>query len=191
MALPVPPLQPPSLITGVRVQLRRSTPDDAAAVFEAAADPEVMHFLDWPAHRDVEDARAYLQGCAARWAAGTEHHWVIEPRGGGGLLGAITCRPNRPPQAHAVDLGYLLARPAWGQGLGTEAGRLLVGWLQRQPSVLRIWATTDVDNTRSAALLQRLGLQREGLLRMTTVRPRLGPLPRDTLLFAWCRRDAG
>ena len=94
MSRPSPVLQPPSLIVGARVQLRRSSPDDAAAVFEAAADPEVMRYLDWPAHRDVDDARVYLEGCAARWAAGTEHHWVIEPRGGGALLGAITCRPS-------------------------------------------------------------------------------------------------
>jgi RimJ/RimL family protein N-acetyltransferase len=63
-----------------------------------------------------------------------------------------------------------------------------MGWLQRQPGVLRIWATTDVDNQRSAAVLMRLGMLREGLLRMATVRPQLGPVPRDTLVFGWCRR---
>lgn len=179
-----PGLAPPALITGARVQLRRSTPDDARGVYRAAADDEVMRFLEWRPHLLESDARAYLDGCAARWAAGTEHHWVIEPRGGGELQGCIAARPK----GHAVDLGYFLARPAWGRGIATEAGQLLMGWLQRQPGVLRIWATTDVDNHRSAAVLMRLGMQREGLLRMATVRPQVGALPRDTLVFGWCRR---
>lgn len=176
-------LKPPTTLVGAQVRLRRSTPADAQAVFDAAADPAVMRYLEWPAHRSVEDARVYLEGCAQRWASGAEHHWVIEGRAGGPLLGCIAARPK----GHAVDIGYFLARPAWGRGVATEATGLLVGWLQRQPAVLRIWATTDVDNTRSARVLERVGLQREGVLRMATYRPQLGGLPRDTALYAWCR----
>jgi [ribosomal protein S5]-alanine N-acetyltransferase len=178
-------LKPPALITGAQVRLRQSTPTDAPAVFTAADDAEVMQYMEWPAHQSVADAAAYLAGCAQRWASGTEHHWVIEGRAGGPLLGCIACRPK----GHVVDFGYFLARPAWGRGVATEAVSLLMGWLKRQPAVLRITATTDIDNTRSARVLERAGLQREGVLRMATCRPQIGGLPRDTALYAWCRRD--
>jgi len=74
--------QVPEAIVGPRLRLRRSTPADAQAVFEAAADAEVMRYMDWPAHRSVADAQTYLDGVADRWAAGAEYHWIIEPRAG-------------------------------------------------------------------------------------------------------------
>jgi ribosomal-protein-alanine N-acetyltransferase len=179
-------LKVPVLIEGVRLRLRRSTPADAAWTFRAANDVELMRYMDWPAHRDESDARAYLEGFAVRWDAGTEFHWVIERKPGGEGIGAIACRPH----GHAVDFGYFLARAHWGQGLGTEAARLLVGWLQRQSIIVRIWATTDVANTRSAAVLIKAGLLHEGVMRKATVRPNIGGPPRDTALFAWVREEA-
>lgn len=177
-------LRPPELIVGAQLRLRRSTPADSAGVFHAAAHAEVMRYMEWPAHRAESDARAYLEGCAGRWVSGVEYHWVIESRTGDGpLLGCIACRVR----GHAADFGYFLAREAWGRGAASEAAGLLLGWLQRQPSILRIWATTDVDNHRSARLLERLGLQREGVLRMATVRPNLGGPPRDTAVYAVCK----
>ncbi len=178
---------PPVLIEGVRLRLRRSTPDDAPSSFHAAAHAEVMRYMDWPAHRSEADARAYLQGCQVRWEAGTEFHWVIVDKRSGAPIGSISCRIS----GHAADFGYLLARDAWGQGLGTEAAALLVGWLRRQPEILRIWATTDSENVRSLRVLHKLGLQPEGVLRMATWRPQLGGLPRDTAVLAWVRRPEG
>ena len=170
----------PVLIEGVRLRLRRSTPADAQATFDAACDADVMRYLDWPAHRSVQDASAYLAGCAQRWYDGSEYHWVIERKPGVEMIGAVACRV----QGHAADFGYFLARARWGQGYATEAAGLLVNWLRRQPTVLRIWATTDADNLRSAAVLGKVGLQREGLMRKATLRPNIGGSPRDTLLFA-------
>lgn len=175
--------QVPEAIVGAQLRLRRSTPADARAVFDAANDDEVMRYMDWPRQRSAAEAQAYLEGCAARWAAGTEYHWAIEPRSGGELLGCIACRVKD----HAADFGFFLARSAWGRGVGTEAGSLLVGWLDRQPSILRIWATCDTENLRSARLLERLGLQREGVLRRATWRPNIGGLPRDTAVYARCK----
>ncbi len=190
-------LKAPVLIEGVRLRLRRSTPADAAFTYAAAHNIDVMRYMDWPAHRAQADARAYLEGCAARWDAGSEFHWIIEHKasgqgmgeGMGESIGAIACRPH----GHAVDFGYFLARSRWGQGLGSEAAQLLVGWLQRQAGVVRIWATADAENARSAAVLVKAGLQREGVMRKATLRPNMGApfdkTPRDTALYAWVREE--
>jgi [ribosomal protein S5]-alanine N-acetyltransferase len=179
-------LNPPDSLIGSTVRLRRSTPADAEAVFRAASDPEVMRFMDWPAHKSVADAESYMNGCADRWASGDEYHWVIEDKAGGPLLGCIACRVR----GHAADFGYFFARSAWGKGLASEASSLLVAWLKQQPSILRIWATTDIENLRSAKVLERVGLQREGVLRMASYRPNIGGLPRDTLVYALCKSAA-
>ena len=172
-------LQVPVLIEGVRLRLRRSTPADAATTFEMARDPEVMRYMEWPAPQRLADTQDFFDGCAARWHSGVEYHWMIELKTGA-AVGCIGCRIK----GHAADFGYFLARTQWGQGYATEAAGLLVKWLQRQGSIVRIGATTDADNSASAAVLQKVGLQREGLMRKATVRPNIGPAPRDTALYA-------
>jgi [ribosomal protein S5]-alanine N-acetyltransferase len=180
-------LNPPVLIEGVRVRLKRAQPDDAATLFALVDDAEVMRFMDWPRAAGVAETRAHLEGAARRWDAGTEHQYLVIDKASGAAVGSIAFRPH----GHAVDFGYLVGRPSWGQGLGTEAATLLLGWLRRQASVIRIWATCDADNARSAAVLIHAGLQFEGRMRRATLRPNLGPAaqdnPRDTLLYAWVR----
>lgn len=176
---------PPEFIVGTSIRLRRSLPADAQAVYLACADEDVMRFMEWPAHESVDGAIAYMNGCADRWAQGTEYHWVIEDLHGGPLLGCIACRIK----GHAADFGYFLDKAAWGKGFATEAATLLMAWLAEEPSVLRIWASTDVENIKSAHLLERVGMQREAVLRMATYRPNIGGLPRDTVIYALCKRD--
>lgn len=176
----------PVLIEGVRLRLRRSSPADAADAFRVASQPEVMAYVDWPPPRTPAEATAYLQGCLGRWEAGIEYHWAIVEKAGEAVLGSIACRVHQ----HAADFAGLLAREAWGRGYGTEAASLLVGWLQRQPEILRIWAGADIDNVRAARVLVKAGLQQEGVMRLATWRPQQGGVPRDTRLFAWVRETA-
>ena len=57
----------------------------------------------------------------------------------------------------------------------------------------RVWATVDAENARSAAVLVKAGLQREGVMRKATLRPNMGApydkTPRDTALYAWVREE--
>jgi RimJ/RimL family protein N-acetyltransferase len=56
-----------------------------------------------------------------------------------------------------VEIGYGLAAPFRGRGLGTEAVRALVEWVRAQPGVTRIVAETDATNAASRRVLERLG----------------------------------
>jgi RimJ/RimL family protein N-acetyltransferase len=178
-------LSPPERLQGGRVRLRRSTTHDAPALFEAAHDPRVMRFMDWPAQVAQGEAWAFLDASAKRWEDGSEYHWMIEEITTNAAVGCIACRPR----GHTVDFGCFLVARAWGKGYATEAALSLVGWLKSRPEIQRIWATTDALNARSVAVLERAGLRREGLLRLATLRPNIGGAPRDTLLYALCRDD--
>jgi RimJ/RimL family protein N-acetyltransferase/ketosteroid isomerase-like protein len=177
---------PPERIDGVLVRLRRATLEDAPALFLAAASPEVMKYMTWPAQTSDSESRNHLEGAVQRWTDGTEYQWIIEERSTGELAGTISYRPK----AHAAEFGYFLARSHWRKGFALEAGSLVVNWFKAQPEILRIWATSDAENSRSHQVLERLGLQREGVLRMATHRPNIGGPPRDTAVYAWCRSDA-
>lgn len=178
-------LPAPDRLPGRRVSLRRSTTGDAAALFDAAHDAQVMRYLDWPAQMALGEAWAFLDASAQRWRDGSEYHWMVETASDAQPVGCIACRPR----GHAVDFGVLLARAAWGHGYATEAAQLLTTWLQGHRGIHRIWAGVDTHNARAIALLERVGLRREGLLRRATVRPNLDRLPRDSLIYGLCRDD--
>jgi ribosomal-protein-alanine N-acetyltransferase len=63
----------------------------------------------------------------------------------------------------ACYLGYGLGEQSEGKGLMTEALRLLLPFAFERLALHRIMANHTPDNTRSAALLTRLGFRREGL----------------------------
>ncbi len=64
------------------------------------------------------------------------------------------------------ELGYWLANDAEGQGVMTAALRALDAYLWRAfPRLARLQIRTAEANTRSAALAERCGFNREGLLR--------------------------
>ena len=174
---------PPERVERTLVALRRVALEDEAALFRASRDPEVMRYMDWPMPAEPAETGAHLRKAARWWDEGAEFQFAIEERATGLLVGTIAFRPRVP----AADFGYFLAREHWGKGFAHEAASWVVGWLQAQPELLRIWATADAENVRSRALLERLGLRLEEILPRATLRPNLGGPPRDTARYAWNR----
>lgn len=62
-----------------------------------------------------------------------------------------------PDDTGTVEIGYGLAAPYRGRGLGTEAVRALLDWLATQPGIRTVVARTDTTNLASRRLLERLG----------------------------------
>ena len=84
----------------------------------------------------------------------------------------------------AVDLGYALSQRWWRQGLMSEALRSVLQWALAQPEIYRVWATCDIENVASARVLERVGMEREGVLRRWLIHPNLADAPRDCLCYS-------
>ena len=137
---------------------------DAQVVFaDYASDPAVAKYTTWTPHRSVADTKAFLSRCERVWIGGSAFPWSLWAKQGGVFVGLIEVRVR----ASAADLGYALARRWWRQGLMSEAVTAMVKWALAQPMIYRVWATCDVDNVASARLLERVGMEREGVLRLT------------------------
>ena len=76
------------------------------------------------------------------------------------LVGA--CGLGRRPSGN-IELGYWIARPHWGQGFATEAGRQLVEIAQTL-GISRLEASHFVDNPASGRVLEKLGFQSTGIV---------------------------
>lgn len=179
--------QAPAQLITERLILRRPSLADAAAVYEFGRDPEVARYMDWPRHTGIQDAVEALESFAAQWESGREFCWAITTKTENTAIGAIACRVERP----RADFGYVLNRRYWGQGRATEAVRAVVAWAMSLPEIDRVWATCDTENLASARVLEKAGLEREGTLQRSIIRPNLSPIPRDTFIFAKVRDTVG
>ncbi len=171
-----------------RLVLRELAAGDAPAVQEWAEDPEVYRFMEWGPNT-LEHTREFLRTVMTTrfelprrtFELGFVQKTTGKLAGAGGLR-------IRSPEHRIADIGYVLRRDAWGQGLGTEAARALVELGLFTLGMHRIWATCHVDNARSAHVLEKVGMQREGRLRGSVLK---GGAWRDSYLYALVEGDPG
>lgn len=174
-------MKPPGMLESCRLRLRLPTMKDAEPIFQGyAQDPAVSKYLVWRPHQDVETTRAFLARCAQCWHDGTAFPWVITRREDEALLGMIELRID----GHRADLGYGIARRDWGNGYATEAVRVIAQWALAQDSIFRVWATCDVENLASARVLEKAGMEKEGILRRYLIHPNVSSEPRDCFCYA-------
>lgn len=173
----------PEIIRTDRLILRRPRASDAEAVYAYAADPEVTFHMDWPTHTDIARSRVFLEYCDAAWADGSEATWAITLTDDDRMAGVIAARPR----GHKADFGYALSRAYWGRGLATEAARAVINEAFRLPGMARVWATCSLENIGSRRVLEKAGLEREGVLRAWCVRPQKAGIVEDSYCYSIVR----
>ena len=149
-----------------RLILRRFEARDLEPFLAYRQDRDVAWFQGWSLDFTRQDAEAFIeeQSRVEPGALGTGAQIAIERKATGALVGDLFLwtPENQPKQA---KIGYTLARGAWGEGLATEAVLGLLGWVFGTLGKHRVTAQTDTENERSIALLERVGMRREGHLR--------------------------
>lgn len=182
---PVAPLAYRELETA-RLRLRRPQSSDAGLIFSGfGADLELMRFLSWRPHATLADAEAALARRIERLANGVEYSWILERIGSETAVGMI----SGWLEGDAFEIGFVLVRSAWGQGLMTEATIAVTDWALGTGAVERVWASCDTENLASARVLEKAGLAPRGSFERAVVRPNLSANARPGLYFARMRRD--
>ncbi len=172
---------PDAIWSTARLHARPPSLADGHVMFEHyASDSVVAKYMVWRTHRRVDETTAFVQRCERVWADKTAFPWTLWLAATGDFVGMVEIRV----QDNAVNLGYALARRWWKQGLMSEAVVFLVDWAMKQPQIYRVWATCDVENLASARLLERVGMQREGVLRRWILHPNLSDTPRDCFCYS-------
>ena len=175
-------LRPPETFTTARLTARPPAASDAPAVFAAYAnDPVVTRYLSWRFYETVPPLGEFLATRAETWRTGDgQFGWLLHRRETGELAGSIWVTL----QAHDALFGYVLGQKFWRQGLMAEALRHVVDWSLSQPEIYRAWAFCDAENPASARVMEKAGMQREGVLRRWHICSNLGPEPRDCIVCA-------
>ena len=158
------PFPEPSLTDDV-VVLRPWRREDAAVKASWGDDPVIVRWTGVPADYTEEAALAYAALIEEARKAGRSLALAITDAVTNVVLGSCDMRRPDPEDPALGEIGYLLSENARGHGLATRATGLLVSWSFRELGMGRVQALVHPDNPRSAGVLDRLGFQREGLLR--------------------------
>ena len=164
-----------------RLVLRAPHMEDASAICAGwAQDREVTCYLTWRLHQRIEQTQLFVQSCISAWEHGARFPYIITLKASGEVIGMIDPRI----EDSKMGIGYVCARAHWGKGYITEATRTIIDWALQQPSIYRVYATTDIENIASQRVLEKAGMQCEGVLRKYILHPNISNEPRDSYMYA-------
>lgn len=150
-------LQTPRLI------LRKLEITDAEDIFAYARDPQVSIYTSWVTHQSIDDTYEYLNNFVFDlYHSGKGMDWGIVEKESGKLIG--TCGLYTESIHQRGTLGYALARAYWGKGFMTEVAKTAIAFGFHVMQLQRVQAICNVENVASARVLEKAGMQFEGIL---------------------------
>ncbi|ATP91914.1 N-acetyltransferase [Aeromonas caviae] len=155
-SVPSLPRELPVLLTP-RGRLRPFDGRDAADLFAIYGDPLVMRFVGEPPFPSLATVSQMLASVERLLAGGESLEWGLVLRGSGRLVG--TCGLHSfaaGASLRQAEVGCMLARSHWGQGLMGEALSALIAYA-RQLGIITLLADIEPNNLPSQRLFERLG----------------------------------
>ena len=141
-----------------RLLLRQMTVGDAGFILELMNEPGWLEFIGNTTVKTLDDAENYISNRLASLVDGPGFAVVVlkETQVAIGVSSLIK-RDYLPD----VDIGYAFLAAYHQQGYAFEAAFAVLNHAQDVLGMKRIIAVTDLDNQRSAKLLDKLGLKFE------------------------------
>ena len=151
----------PVELTTARLHLRPFTAADRDAIHAIYSDPVVMRHVGHGPHRSTADTDAALSAFRRTLERRGISFLAVIERSTGRLIGDAGLYPLEGADDD-IELGYTLARDAWGRGYATEAAQALVEHARTELDVARVVATVDPANDASKHVLEKVGMTASG-----------------------------
>ena len=155
---------PQPTLTTERLMLRPFVDDDAFEVERLAGMREIADTtLNIPHPYPHGGAAAWIALHEPGWREGTSVTFAVVPRDTSKLAGAISLMIKR--EHRRAELGYWIAIDRWNRGYATEASRRVIDFGFETLGLHRIQSRHFLRNPASGRVMQKLGMQREGVER--------------------------
>lgn len=148
-----------------RLNLRPYQFSDLDDLLEFATDENWARFLPVPQPYTHENAEKFI---ASRILLNPEEHlsWAIEFNHK--MIGGLNLRHFN--EHHTAEIGYSLSPQFWGRGIMTEAAKCIIHQaFSHDEKLVRIKAMADERNSASTRVMEKLGMQKEGVLRANRI----------------------
>ena len=124
-------LNPPPPLETQRLIVRHVHMSDLADLLVVNGHDDVTRYLPYASWASIADARAWLERMQRAQASGSVLQWAVVDKASAAVIGSCLLFQYDAPSALA-ELGYVLGRADWGQGLGfTSEGILRQRWVTK------------------------------------------------------------
>ncbi len=157
-------IQSSSVIRTSRLDLRELDFNDADFILQLLNEEGFMRFIGDKGVRTLADAREYiLQGPMDSYSRNGFGLYAACLRDGSpiGICGLV-----KREGLHAPDVGFAFLSRFWSLGYAVESAAAVLAHARDVLSLKRIVAITSPDNWSSIAVLEKIGLRFERMIRM-------------------------
>jgi [ribosomal protein S5]-alanine N-acetyltransferase len=147
-----------------RLRLREITQDDAEGIFACFSNENVTRYYGQDTLENIEQAEKFIELFSKNYIEKKGIRWGIERKGTKGIIGTIGFNVWSPKHRRA-EIGYEIHPHYWGKGYAFEAASKAISYGFEGMDLTRIGAVVFVENNGSNLLLDKIGFQREGILR--------------------------
>jgi ribosomal-protein-alanine N-acetyltransferase len=173
------------IIETERLRLRHLEESDTDSLFEIFSDEEAMRFWSWTPFKERAQAEKLLAEIHDHFRQKSLFQWGIALRSSDLVIGTTTLF-RYDEQSRRAELGYILNRRYWGKGYIGEALSALFDFAFGKLNLNRLEADIEPRNLASVKTVERLGFQKEGLLRERWI---VGDDIQDSLFYGLLRKD--
>jgi len=139
-----------------RLILRPPELSDADVIFRNwTSDDDVTRYVSWSKHQSVDDTKQWLEMEVGRIDSDASYQWVFVHKETGELIGSGGFALNEERGMH--ELGYVLMKKYWNQGLATEAARAMVDFALGTLGIKALFARHARENPASGRVMEKVG----------------------------------
>ena len=148
-----------------RILLRPLRADDLDDYARIIADPEVVRFIGNGQPLTREDAWRSMAMHLGHWQLRGFGMWAVELKETGRFIGRIGL--YFPEGWPGLEVGWLLDRTYWGQGLAVEGGRAALDFAFRELRADHVISIIHADNQNSIRVAEKIGerFERKGVFK--------------------------
>ncbi|WP_027632086.1 GNAT family N-acetyltransferase [Clostridium hydrogeniformans] len=148
-----------------RLVLREFIKEDLEDVHKYSSDTEVVKFLTWGPNTE-EQTEKFLHNVISckEEEQRKDYDIAVILKEEGALIGACKIHIDSFHNKEA-SISYCYKKEFWGKNYAAEAGKAMVKFAFNELGMHRVYATCDPDNIKSARVLEKIGMKREGFLR--------------------------
>ncbi|WMI70453.1 GNAT family N-acetyltransferase [Aminobacterium sp. MB27-C1] len=139
-----------------RLILRLLKIDDAEEVFKNwSSDSETTKYMEWDMHTNINVTKEWLNAEEKLIYNDKNYTWGLELKKTGALIGSGGITYN--PKVKMYEIGYIIMRQYWGQGIISEAVEKIIHFAKSQLGINELFAKHAKKNLASRHILEKMG----------------------------------
>ncbi|MGG0187137.1 GNAT family N-acetyltransferase [Bacillus rhizoplanae] len=147
-----------------RLILRELIEDDAQGILNCFSNEDVLRYYGQNPLTDLEQVKNIIRNFLNNYKEKRGIKWGIEIKEIEGIIGTIGFHDWSSEHKRA-EIAYALLPEHWGNGYATESVLKVVSYGFTELELTRIGAVVFTENKASNVLLEKLGFQKEGVLK--------------------------